>query len=107
MVPAARGVPVRSHVGVADNLLSDRGTTGDVISGFQKGSDDLDLHDLLATFNGYDSANAFSGGYLQFAQSGSDTLVQVDSDGGGDSFETLATVIGVQLDSSDTSDFIL
>ena len=89
------------------NALSDRGTTGDVIVGFQKGSDDLDLHDLLATFSGYDGANAFTGGYLDFAQSGSDTLVQVDSDGGGDSFETLLTLNSVSLNTSDTSDFIL
>ena len=89
------------------NALSDRGTTGDVISGFQKGSDDLDLHDLLATFSGYSAADAFSGGYLQFVESGNDTLVQVDGNGGGDSFDTLLTLNGVHLSSSDTGDFIL
>ena len=89
------------------NALTDRGTTGDVIVGFQKGLDNLDLHDLMATLNGYDGSNAFSGGYLQFAQSGNDTLVLVDGNGGGDSFETLATVVGVHLDSTDTGDFIL
>jgi hypothetical protein len=89
------------------NALSDRGTTGDVISGFQKGLDSLDLHDLLATLSGYSAADAFSGGYLQFVDSGSDTLVQVDSDGGADSFETLLTLNGVHLSSSDTGDFVL
>ena len=89
------------------NALSDRGTTGDVISRFQQGSDKLDLHDLLETFSGYDGANAFSDGYLQFVQSGNDTLVQVDSDGGANAFETLLTLDGVQLSSVDTSDFIL
>jgi hypothetical protein len=89
------------------NALSDRGSTGDVIGNFQKGVDDLDLHDLLATFGGYSAAVAFSGGYLQFAQSGNDTLVQVDSDGGADSFETLLTLNGVYLNSSDTGDFVL
>ena len=89
------------------NALSDRSTTGDVISGFQKGSDDLDLHDLLATFSGYSAADAFSGGYLQFVESGNDTLVQVDGNGGGDSFDTLLTLNGVHLSSSDTGDFIL
>lgn len=89
------------------NALTDRGSTGDVIVGFQKGSDNLDLHDLLVTLGGYDGSNAFGGGYLRFEDSNGNTLVQVDGDGGGDSFETLATVLGVQLDSSDTGDFIL
>jgi hypothetical protein len=89
------------------NALSDRGTTGDSVSGFQKGMDKLDLHDLLATFSGYEAPNAFTGGFLQFAQSGSDTLVQVDSDGGADGFVTLLSLSSVSLNSSDTGDFIL
>jgi Ca2+-binding RTX toxin-like protein len=89
------------------NALSDRGTTGDVISGFQKGMDKLDLHDLLATFSGYEAPNAFTGGFLKFAESGSDTLVQVDSDGGADGFVTLLSLSSVSLNSSDAGDFIL
>jgi VCBS repeat-containing protein len=89
------------------NALTDRGSTGDVISGFQKGVDKLDLHDLLMTFTGYDGANAFTGGFLQLAQSGADTLVQVDGDGGGDGFVTLLTLDSVSLNSSGSGDFIL
>jgi VCBS repeat-containing protein len=97
------------------NLLSDRGTTGDSISGFQTGADDLDLHDLLSTFNGIapDHSNAFTGGYLHLAQEGNNTLVQVDSDGStgsGDSYHTLATLIDVVVSSINTGpngDFIL
>jgi len=89
------------------NALTDRGSSGDVIVGFQQGTDNLDLHDLLATLGGYDGSNAFSGGFLQFAQSGSDTLVQIDGSGGGDSFETLATLQGVNLSAADTGDFVL
>jgi VCBS repeat-containing protein len=89
------------------NDLSDRGTTGDVVAGFQKGMDKLDLHDLLATFNGYEAPNAFTGGFLQFAQSGGDTLVQVDGDGGADGFVTLLSLSSVSLNSSDSGDFIL
>jgi hypothetical protein len=96
------------------NVLSDRGTTGDVISGFQKGSDVLDLRDLLATFSGYTPETAFSGGYLNFAASGSNTLVQIDSDGSANSdggvdspFVTLATLNGLLLNSTDTGDYIL
>ena len=98
------------------NALSDAdfGTAGDTITDFEKGLDDLDLHDLLATFSGYTTETAFSGGYLNFAASGSNTLVQVDSDGsansdGGNdsSFVTLATITGVTLTSGDTGDFML
>jgi VCBS repeat-containing protein len=88
------------------NALSDR---GDVIYGFQSGSDQLDLRDLLDTFAGYNGSNAFTG-YLQFIDGpgpGTNTLVQVDSDGGGDSFQTLATLDGVAASSIDNSDFIL
>jgi VCBS repeat-containing protein len=87
------------------NLLADRGTTGDVITDFQKGSDDLDLHDLLSTFDGIasDHSDAFDGGFLRFEG----TQVQVDSDGGGDSFVTLATM-NVALDPvADSGDYIL
>jgi Ca2+-binding RTX toxin-like protein len=89
------------------NLLSDRGTTGDSINGFQKGSDHLNLHDLMTSIGAPHDPTAFDGGYLQFAQANGNTLVQVDSDGGADSFETLATLNGVLLNSTDTGDFIL
>jgi hypothetical protein len=93
------------------NALSDRGTTGDVISGFQKGSDVIDLRDLLDTFSGYDGENAVSSGYLSFANSGSNTVVRVDSDGSANAdggvnspSVTLVTVLNVSLD---TGDFLL
>jgi hypothetical protein len=83
-------------------------TAGDTITDFQKGSDDLDLHDLLSTFNGIASghSDAFTRGFLQF----NGNQVQVDSDGsagGADSFHTLAT-LNVALDPiNDSGDFIL
>ena len=81
------------------NLLSDRGTTGDSISGFKKGADVLDLHDLLATFSDYTLATAISGGYLSWEDSGENTRVQVDSDGhGGSDPVTLATLDRRRLD---------
>ncbi len=90
------------------NALSDRGTTGDVITDFQKGTDNLDLHDLLSTFSGIaaDHSDAFTGGFLFF----NGNQVQVDRDGSageGDSFNTLVT-LNVALDPiSDQGDFIL
>ena len=91
------------------NLLSDRGTTGDVIGNFQKGLDDLNLHDLLSSIGAPHDMNAFNDGYLNFKYESGNTLVQVDTDGGGgaDSFETLATLDGVILNMSDAGDYIL
>ena len=54
----------------------------------------LRLTELLQTFSGYNGSNAFTGGYLQFAAVGADTQVQVDNDGGANSFLTLATLKG-------------
>jgi hypothetical protein len=97
-------------------LLSDRGTTGDVITDFTKaGGDVLNLHDVIGTFAGITPtthANAFSGGFLQFVDSngataGGDTLVQVDSDGSGDGWTTLATLTGVVLLPTDLLNFVL
>jgi hypothetical protein len=88
------------------NLLTDHGAAGDVVTDFSKsganGTDVLDLHDLLQGFAGYDGTNAFTGGYLQFTAAGENTVVQVDSNGGGDSFVTLVTLNNVLLVPSDT-----
>jgi len=89
--------------------IADRGTTGDTIADFTKGAggDVLQLHDLLQTFSGYNGTNAFSGGYLQFVQSGSNTVVQVDANGGGDSYVTLATLTNQLLTQADTQNYHL
>jgi Ca2+-binding RTX toxin-like protein len=94
------------------NTLTDRGTTGDIITAFSKtganGVDTLNLHDLLLTFTGFNGANAFSGGYLQFdTSSGANTVVRVDSTGGANSFVTLATLNGTLLLQSDTANYVL
>ena len=90
--------------------LTDAGTTGDVISGFSLSKPDvLDLHTLLSTFSGETSSNAFSSGYLDFVQSGANTLVMVDPDGSAGSHAAvkLATLDGVALTSADTTHFKL
>jgi Ca2+-binding RTX toxin-like protein len=65
---------------------------GDVISGFTAGAygDAIDLS-ALAIRNGW-TGDLFTGGYVALVQSGADTLVQVDADGGGNDFVTLATL---------------
>ncbi|AFY45959.1 VCBS repeat-containing protein [Nostoc sp. PCC 7524] len=76
------------------NTISDRGTlaAGDTINGFSTISDKLDLTQLLPTLIGY-SGNVL--GYLQFTQSGANALVQIDADGGGNSFVNLSTLTNV------------
>jgi VCBS repeat-containing protein len=88
---------------------ADADTTGDVIIGFQTGSDKLDLHDLLASLEiPGGTGNAFIDGYLRFTPAGGDTLVQVSAYGDPWSFETtLATLIDVAASSLNTGDFIL
>jgi Ca2+-binding RTX toxin-like protein len=103
------------------NALSDRGTTGDTITDFTKepirghgnyarvsvGADVLDVSDLLDTFAGYNGSNAFTGGYLHFQASGANTIVQVDSSGGGNGYVTLVTLNDVKLTTADTDNYVV
>ncbi|HCY62575.1 MAG TPA: hypothetical protein DHV59_07045 [Oxalobacteraceae bacterium] len=94
------------------NAITDRGTSGDVITDFSRsgmnGVDVLNLHDLLLTFAGFNGNNAFSGGYLQFdTSSGTGTAVRVDANGGANSYVTLATLTGTLLQQGDTANYVL
>ena len=64
---------------------------GDTITDFETGKDRIDIHDVLDQFN-IQTENAVADGFLALQVSGNDTLVKFDSDGGGNSFVTLATV---------------
>ncbi len=55
------------------------------------GGDAVDLTTLLSNL-GYSGADAFADGWVRTVQSGAHTLVQIDADGGGDGFATLATL---------------
>jgi Ca2+-binding RTX toxin-like protein len=93
-------------------VLSDYGTTGDIITDFAKGAngDLLHLSEVLSTFAGITPtthANAFNGGYLNFLPVGAHTVVQVDSDGGANSFLTLVTLNNVLLTQADTANYVL
>lgn len=78
---------------------------GDVVNGFNvaapviggAGGDIIDLSDLLDTgsFLGMTLAQAVGGGYVQLTQSGANTQVKVDLNGGGDSFTIVATLNSV------------
>jgi Ca2+-binding RTX toxin-like protein len=77
-----------------DNL-SDLGLLGgDIITDFEVGKDTIDLHNLFSAF-GKASADPIGEGYLQLQVVGGDTNIRFDSNGGGDSFVTLATLQGV------------
>lgn len=71
------------------------------------GGDVLDLSALLTSIDAPHNNTAFDDDFLNFQQSGSDTLVQIDADGGGDSYLTVATLVGVLLLETDTSNFTL
>ena len=72
------------------------------------GGDKLDISDLLDGLPGYDGTNAFSGGFVQFADSGTgNTIVKIDTDGGGDNYQTLVTITGVLLTEADTDNYVV
>jgi Ca2+-binding RTX toxin-like protein len=87
--------------------LVDAGTGLDKVTDFARGTtgDVLDLHDLLDGFAGYTGTNAFTGGFLNFKASAGDTVVQVDADGGGNSYQTLVTLQHVTLTAADTHNY--
>ncbi|MGZ5051909.1 MAG: VCBS domain-containing protein [Methylobacter sp.] len=89
--------------------LSDGGATGDVITDFTKGlgGDVLNLHTLLTSIGGPSDNSAFTNGWLKFdTSSGVNTVVQIDSNGGADSFVTLVT-LGTVLTQADTNNYLL
>ena len=92
------------------NAITDNGGTGETIAGFTKGAggDKLDISDLLDGLPGYDGTNAFSGGYVQFADSGTgNTIVKIDTDGGGNGYQTLVTITGVLLTEADIDNYVV
>ena len=62
---------------------------------------------MLVRFSGYGAASAFSAGDLRLQGANGDTVVGVDSDGGGNSWQPLVTLTGVSLLQTDTSNFLL
>ncbi|HYC99580.1 MAG TPA: calcium-binding protein, partial [Brevundimonas sp.] len=63
-----------------------------IVRDFQTGGagDRLVILDwLTGVLTGWDQDNPFDSGHLRLAQSGADTLLQIDRDGGGDSWESL------------------
>jgi hypothetical protein len=79
---------------------------GDRITDFSRSSGDrLDLADLFDSL-GYNGTNPVTDGYLRAVQSGSSVNIQIDSDGGANSFVTLVTLQNVSVSSLGTDYYI-
>jgi Ca2+-binding RTX toxin-like protein len=91
----------------ADRFVFRRSSeSGDRITDFDAAAGDrLDLSELFGG-SGWTQAGLVSGGYLRLVQSGADVTVQVDADGGGNAFVTLATLANTTLTTLG-SDFVL
>lgn len=81
---------------------------GDTIADFVTGvaGDVLKIDDLLDGL-GYAGTDPFADGFLSFFQSGTDSLIQLDADGGGDGFLDLVTLSNVVLTQTDTSNYVI
>jgi Ca2+-binding RTX toxin-like protein len=71
---------------------------GDTITDFQagRGGDVIDLSVMAAKF-GWGNVDPVDAGFARFVQDGANVLVQVDQNGGGDSFVTIATLQNVDV----------
>jgi len=100
------GFPINAQGPALDEVVV---VSNKFIDNFSKGvgGDVLQLHDLLTSVSAPHDSTAFSGGYLRFLQSGSNTLVQIDDNGGGDAYMTVATIVGQSLAQTDTPNYVL
>jgi VCBS repeat-containing protein len=95
-------------------LNADQGTAAIVVTDFTPGADGDRLQlagddgSLLSLLSGWDgSSNPFgSGGFLRLEQSGADTLLQWDQDGGGSSWQTLAIFENTDADDFTADNFV-
>jgi Ca2+-binding RTX toxin-like protein len=76
----------------------------DVITDFGKG-DVIDVEDVLSGCI-HDGAEAVDDGFVRFVQSGGDTLVQVDRNGGANGFQTLVVLKNVAASTLDADDVL-
>jgi Ca2+-binding RTX toxin-like protein len=81
---------------------------GDLVTDFAAGNggDTMDISSLLASF-GYAGADAFGDGWVRTVQSGLDILVEIDTDGGGDAFATLATLQNIDETDLNATNWVL
>ncbi|WP_422034122.1 DUF5801 repeats-in-toxin domain-containing protein [Roseibium sp.] len=76
--------------GDIDTFVIDDATAVDIIGDFEAGVDEIDLTALI---NGLSSGeDPEAAGYVQVVQNGSNADVQVDTDGGGNGYQTVVTL---------------
>jgi hypothetical protein len=68
------------------------GSIDDFITDYSGDGFDEDIIDLTALLDVAGGTNLLTGGYVQVVQNGSDAEIQVDQDGGGDNYETVAVL---------------
>ena len=94
-----------AHGPALDEVLA---SNNSIITGFDKVlGDKIDLNSFLTSVNAPHNSTAFSNGFLDFLASGSDTIVRIDADGGGDNYINVATIVGVSLLTTDTGNYML
>ena len=83
----------------ADRIVIDswNGASAVTVADFAAAEDKLDITSLLTTLQGWDGSNPFGAGFMRFAQDGDDALFEVDLNGGGDGYVTLARLQNFDL----------
>jgi trimeric autotransporter adhesin len=88
-------------------MFSSMTEASDTITDFTVSDDVMNLTSLFQTIGVVtDFSNAIANGYLQLGSSGANTLVRIDTDGGANSFTTLATLTGVTAGNLTSTNFL-
>ena len=106
------GADVDSYTGGADsdtyNLNWYLGATVDQVLDFAPGTggDVIDIQNLISQLGNYSSgSNPFTDGHLRLHQNGADTELQIDPDGGDDSYTTVLLLKNVTATSVTVANF--
>ncbi len=85
----------KGNAGVDTFVFRSMGDAGDTIQDFNAGAGEtLDISDILTGFN---SATDDITDFVQITDNGTNSIISIDVDGGGDNFVSLATIYGTGL----------
>ena len=82
---------------LALNDIANPAATPPVVNDFAPGAggDIIDISAAIAALQGYDgNANPFAAGFMRLTQNGADTWLEIDLNGGGDSYAPVLTLAG-------------
>ncbi|ABI65796.1 Cadherin [Maricaulis maris MCS10] len=91
-----------------DTVIFANAPSSTTITDFETGStgDTLQINDYLGrTLSSWDGGNPFASGHLRLVQSGSDTILQIDTNGGGDNWSDLITFQNTTASTFTTNNF--